>query len=173
MLSRGTRIEEKSVQPAPSWPRRQNANSYLIAAFAIVLVVLIILWDTAPQWEGPLGLGPKGSSGGQSYVSVNVSRWTFNGPAVCWQGSVFSYGGIVLVGGVLPVSVNLPYPGGLVGPNCTADSVHVLTAGFSLVDSSAPVRVVPGAAERLYVNVTAPSSTYTGPLNMSVDVVSP
>jgi len=145
----------------------------LIAAFAVVLVVLILLWDTAPQWEGPLGLGPKGSSGEQSYISVNVSRWTFNGPSACWQGSVLSYGGIVLVGGVLPVSVNLPYPGGLSGPSCTADSVRVLTAGFSLLGSSAPVLVVPGAAERLYVNVTVPSTTFTGPLNMSVDVVSP
>jgi hypothetical protein len=145
----------------------------LIAGFTVLLLVLIILWYTAPQWEGPLGLLPKKSPPAQSFVSVNITEWAFTGPAVCWQVPVFSYGGTVIVGGTLQVSVDLAYPGGLTGPSCTAQSVQVLTHGFVLQNSNAPVTVVPGGAEYLHVNVTVPDTVYNGSLSMSVVSASP
>ncbi len=145
----------------------------LIAGFTLLLVVLIVLWYTAPDWEGPLGLGPRNSGPTQSFVSINVTQWTFSGPPTCWQGSEFSYGGIVPLAGTLGSSVALPYPGGLMGTDCTAQSVQITTSGFTLLGSNAPVTVSPGGSERLYVNVTVPNSTYTGPLAISVSVVSP
>jgi hypothetical protein len=164
---------EDSASPTLSPSPRSNANGYLIAGFTVLLVIMIILWYTAPQWEGPLGLGPKNSTPAQSFVSVNITEWTYTGPAACWQGSVFSYGGTVSLGGIFHGSVNLPYPGGLTGPNCTAQSVQVLTPGFVLQGSNVPVVVSPGGAGRLFVNVTVPGVVSSGPLSMTVTTVSP
>jgi hypothetical protein len=163
---------ESAAPVAPASPR-SNANRFLIAGFTLLLLILIILWYTAPQWEGPLGLGPNRPPPAQSFASINITQWTFSGPTSCWQGSVFSFGGTVAVGGTFQVSVSLPYPGGLVGPNCTARSVTLLTTGFTLLNSNAPLTVAPGDAGRLFANVTVPETAYAGPLSVSVAVGSP
>jgi hypothetical protein len=158
------------VAPPPPWPSRK-ANNLVVGAFAVVLAVLILLWYTAPQWDG--AFRPKNPPPGPSYVSVNITEWAFAGPADCWQESVFSNGGVVPLNGTLHTSVALPYPDGLTGPNCTAQSVQVLTHDFVYANSNAPITVPPGGAARLYVNVTVPGAVYTGPLMMLVTAVSP
>jgi hypothetical protein len=164
-------VSDQPETEASAPPSR--GNGILIAGFTILLVILVVLWYTAPAWEGPLGLGPKNPGSSQSFVSVTTTNWTFAGPASCWQGTVFSYGGIVPFGGLLEGSVALPYPGGATGPNCTAQSIELTTSGFTLIDSSTPVLVSPGGGGRLYMNVTVPDYAYTGPLSVSVGVISP
>jgi hypothetical protein len=168
----GNRIGADSAAPASPPGGRARANNYLIAGFTLVLVALVVLWVTAPEWESALGLGPKEGPTAQ-FVSLNVTTWAFQGPAACWQGQLFSFGGTVPVAAAFEGSVSLPYPGGLTGANCTVRSVQVVTADFQLLNSNAPLTVPPGGAARLFVNVTVPDSTYSGPLGMSVTVVSP
>jgi hypothetical protein len=143
----------------------------LIAGFTLVIVVLVVLWLTAPQWEGPLRPNPSPPS--QSFVSLNVTNWVMTGPAACWQGTFVSVGGTILVGGTFPASLSLPYPGGSTGPNCTARAVGVTTPGFALDDANVPVTVPPGGHAWLYANVTVPNAAYNGPLSITVTVASP
>ena len=171
--ARGTRIGAPSTSSAPATRPPGKGNVYLLAGFTLLLVVLIVLWYTAPAWEGSFGLGPKPSPSPQSYVSLNITEWDFHGPNACWQVPVFSNGGTVILGGTFQGSVSLPYPGGSSGPDCTAESVQVETSGFVLQNTNAPVTVGPGGSERLFVNVTVPDSVYTGSLPISITTVSP
>lgn len=133
----------------------------------VILAVFGVLWVTAPQWEGTLGIiHPAPTPPG--YVYLNLTTWGFSGPAVCWQGTPFSPGGTVPVNGTFEASVVLAYPGGTTGPNCTAGSVRALTAGFTVQNSNAPVTVGPNQSGRLFVNLTVPATLYNGPLALSV-----
>jgi hypothetical protein len=140
----------------------------LLAGFTIVLVIFIVLWVTAPQWEGPFQ--PHTPLPPQSFVSVNVTDWTFTGSTLCWQNAVFSNGGTIPLAGTFHAVLNLPYPGGVTGPKCTAQTPNVLTPGFALQNSNAPVSVAPGNDQLLYVNVTVPATAYGGPLSISLVV---
>jgi hypothetical protein len=128
-------------------------------------------WE--PERDQTLPYRGNPSPPSQSFVYLSATDWSFHGPSACWQEPVFSTGGTVLLGGTFEGSVSLLYPGGTTGPNCTAESVQVLTTGFLLQGSNAPITVAPGADEYLFVNVTVPSATYSGALAMSITVVSP
>jgi len=138
----------------------------------LVLAAFIGLWVTAPQWEAPLGLNHPGSTP-QVYVYLNLTLWQFSGPSSCWAGSVFSIGGTVPLNGTFHASVALPYPGGTTGAACTAETIQVVTTGFSIQTSNVPVTVAPGQSGHLWVNLTAPATPYNGPLTMTVVTASP
>jgi hypothetical protein len=132
--------------------------------------VLVVLYVTAPQWDG--AFQPNNPPPSESFVYLSATNWTFHGPSACWQEPLFAFGGTVLQSGTFEGSVSLPYPGGLTGPNCTAQSVQVVTAGFTLEGSNCPLTVRPGEDGQLFVNVTVPDSTFSGALSMLVTVVS-
>ncbi|MCI4373170.1 MAG: hypothetical protein L3K02_05960 [Thermoplasmata archaeon] len=137
----------------------------MVALFAVV-------WVTAPEWERSLGpVQPQPAS--ESFVFMNLTTWSFSGPATCWQSPVFSNGGTVLLNGTFNTSVSLVSPAGSSGPTCTAESVGTLTRGFIIQSTNAPVTVAPGGSARLFVNLTVPSEPYTGPLSMSILTRSP
>jgi hypothetical protein len=134
----------------------------------VLILALLVLWVTAAQWDGPFRPAPPPS---QSFVYLNDTAWSFHGTPSCWQEPLVSVGGTVLFGGTFHASVDLSYPGGVSGPTCSAQSVVVLTSGFTLLGSNAPIAVAPGGDGHLEVNVTVPTTEYSGALAISVAVV--
>ncbi|MCI4365141.1 MAG: hypothetical protein L3K10_03650 [Thermoplasmata archaeon] len=143
----------------------------MIFGVVVILAAFVLLWVSAPQWDGPLRpAGPRPTA--QSYVYLNDTSWQFTGATGCWS-PIISIGGTIPIGGIYEAAVDLPYPGGASGPACTAQSVHVNSAGFALVDSTLPQTVGPGHATWIYVNVTVPGAQYTGALTLLITVSSP
>jgi hypothetical protein len=143
----------------------------MLVGTVVIVISAGTLWVTAPRWEPAVGWGPAPAAPEQ-FVYVNVTDWTFAGPPGCWEGTVFSVGITVPLGGSLNVSVNLPSPANSTGPSCLASTVRASTAGFVLQTTNAPLSVGPGDTGRLVAELRAPGAAYSGPLGLSVEVSS-
>jgi hypothetical protein len=130
----------------------------------VILVVFLVLWFTAPEWQGYFRPGP---TTGPQFALVNTTVWQFGAHPPCWPNQVGA-GGTVPVGTVFSASVLLTYPLGNSSPPCTISSIRIETAGFTLVGSDTPLTIGPNETGRLFANVTVPADAYTGSLTVDV-----
>jgi hypothetical protein len=160
------------IEPSPIYfgalPRRRRRRSALLLP-AVVAVGIIVAAIVLASWAFTGGA----SSASPMNVKITAVQWQFSGPPNCWS-NLLDTGRSAGDHENVEVQQALSYRSIGMGPrSCTAASVTVATAGFTLVTDNAPLTIDSGTSATLTVTVETPSSDYTGPLTLDVTATSP
>lgn len=145
----------------PTSRRRKLAYALSGGIAVVVVVVVLILTGVLPLI--PATVIPK--------VTVTQANLSFSPSGNPCFGTYADDAPVTLdVGGQETFFVNLTDQSPNSAHDCTVGDIQVLTPGFSLVSSNAPLSVPTSGVGELTFTVKYPSTAYHGPLNMSAPV---
>jgi hypothetical protein len=157
--------------PPPSTPSNQTPLVHLLVGAVAVGLAFMLLWVSAPVWEGFIRPAPSGPPPPQDFVLLNTTVWHFSGSPPCWLNQV-GPGATLPASAVFEAKLHLTYPLGNTSSPCAIESVAPQTSGFTLFSSNTPLVIASGQVATLEANVTVPSTSYTGSLTLLVTVSS-
>lgn len=159
--------------PAPPYPtippppQRSHAG-ILVAVIAVAVIVVVIALGAG------LYLAGHGGGGGGSQSTPPPPPVTVTVTEVTWQVSGCDFtpttaaGYTTAGGGTESLSLTMSYAGFLGFGSCTVSSASIQTGGFQLTSSNTPFTIDAGSSGVVQLVVTSPTTTYDGPLTISV-----